>query len=224
MKKEMVLKMVHFSNRQDAGQQLAKKLLSYADKKDVIILALPRGGVPVAHEVAIVLHVPLDVLIVRKLGVPYNEELAMGALAMGGTILLDRELIESLGISRDMIEDVIHRETLELNRRNDLYRGGSEFPDVKGKIVLLIDDGIATGSTIKAALMALKKHKPNKIVVAVPVAPSSVYEDLYGMADEIVCLLTPDLFYAVGQAYMTFSQTTDGEVQKILGKFSNTKG
>lgn len=215
--------MALFSNRQDAGQKLAKKLLPYASNKNVIILALPRGGLPVGYEVAKALHIPLDAFIVRKLGVPYNEELAMGALALGGTIVLDQGLIQSLGISRDMVDDVIYRETRELNRRNDLYRGGGEFPDVQGKIILLIDDGIATGSTIKAALKALKKNNPSKIVVAVPVAPSSVYEDLYGMADEIVCLITPDFFYAVGQAYVSFPQTTDEEVQKILGKSSSDK-
>lgn len=208
--------MLIFENRQEAGKELAKSLPSYRDKKDTVIMALPRGGVPVAYEVAKALHLPLDVLIVRKLGVPFNRELAIGALAMGGITIIDQTMVTSFGVSRLEIEDVIEKEKQELNRRNDLYREGRDFPDVHSKTVILIDDGIATGSTMKAAIWALKEHHPHKIIVAVPVGPETIYDDFGQIADDVICLGTPSYFYAVGQVYKQFSQTSDAEVLEFL--------
>ncbi len=206
-----------YNNRQHAGLILARLLRRYANNVDVIILALPRGGVPVAYEVANKLSVPLDVFIVRKLGVPWHEELAMGAIASGGTIVLNDKLVHSLNIQQSEIDSVIKVEEVELLRRELAYRGKRPFPDMSGKTIILVDDGIATGSTIQVAIQALRKHHPAKIIVAVPVSAHDVYDEVSQHVDLLVCPLRPVNFCAVGLWYKDFSQTTDEEVVKLLG-------
>lgn len=206
-----------FRNRQDAGQQLVQHLIQYKNNANAIVLALPRGGVPVANEVAKNLHLPLDIFVVRKLGVPFHSELAMGAIASGGTIFLNDDVIADLNISKKEIERVIQEETAELARRESCYRkNGISFPNLTGKIVILIDDGIATGATFQAAILALKKLSLKKIIVAVPVAPASVVESLSSWVDEWVCLYSAPIFHGVSMFYQDFSQTTDAEVQSLL--------
>ena len=205
-----------FRDRRDAGRRLAAELSDYADQSDVLVLALPRGGVPVAYEVARALHAPLDVFMVRKLGVPGYEELAMGAIATGGLRVLDQELLRMLDIPRDVIEHVTAIETSELERRERQYRGDRPPPDVRGRTVILIDDGLATGSTMRAAIAALKKEGSKRIVVAVPVAPPETCEALRAQVDDVVCAVTPEPFRAVGLWYGDFSQTTDEEVRDLL--------
>jgi predicted phosphoribosyltransferase len=205
-----------FRDRRDAGRRLAAELSDYADQSDVLVLALPRGGVPVAYEVARALHAPLDVFMVRKLGVPGYEELAMGAIATGGLRVLDQELLRMLDIPRDVIERVTAIETSELERRERQYRGDRPPPDVRGRTVILIDDGLATGSTMRAAIAALKKEGSKRIVVAVPVAPPETCEALRAQVDDVVCAVTPEPFRAVGLWYGDFSQTTDEEVRDLL--------
>jgi putative phosphoribosyl transferase len=205
-----------FRNRSEAGRLLADKLAKYADKPDVIVLALPRGGVPVGYEVARALHAPLDVFVVRKLGIPGHEELAMGAVASGGVRVLNDQVVNGLGIPNYVIEAVANWELQELQRRERLYRGNRPPPDVKGKTIILVDDGLATGSTMLAAVQALKKLGPARIVVAVPVASGDTCELLQEYVDEVVCAVTPEPFYAVGLWYQDFSQTTDEEVRELL--------
>ncbi|KTD61757.1 phosphoribosyltransferase [Legionella spiritensis] len=207
-----------YSNRREAGKFLAKQLSDYANDPDVIVLALPRGGVPVAYEVAKALSVPLDVYIVRKLGVPGHEELAMGALASGGTMIFNEEIINTLFISEDAINQVIQAEENELKRREQIYRGKRPFPDLSNKTIILVDDGIATGATMRAAINGLYKQNPARIIIAVPVAALSTYEEMSVLADSIICPLKPVNFHAVGLWYSDFSQTTDKEVTDLLAR------
>lgn len=204
-----------FHDRTEAGRRLAEMLGDYAHRADVLILALPRGGVPVAFEVAKALHAPLDIFVVRKLGLPSNEELAMGALASGNIRVLNEEVVRSFGVANRIIEAVAEKEQVELKRRENLYRGDSAPPEVREKTILLVDDGVATGSTVRAAVAALRRQKPARIVVAVPVAPPSTCEVLRAEADEVVCARTPEPFYAVGQWYKVFDQTTDEQVRDL---------
>ncbi len=207
-----------YPNRQAAGKILAHALQAYANRPNVIVLALPRGGVPVAFEVAKSLNVPLDIFIVRKLGVPGHEELAMGALAMGGTIVFNDDVIKSLSISKQAIDHVIQEETKELQRRELNYRGQKPFPTLREKTIILIDDGIATGATLRAAIKALYQQKPASIVVAVPVAERTTSKKIASLVNKLVCPLITDDFYAVGQYYDDFSQTTDEEVRVLLNQ------
>ncbi len=207
-----------FKDRAEAGQQLAKQLMQYQDDSNAIVLALPRGGVPVAYEVAKVLHLPLDVFLVRKLGVPFQKELAMGAIASGGTMFFNDDILSELNISQNDIDAVIAKETAELSRRENLYRSDHVFPDVSGKTIVLVDDGIATGATIHAAIVALKKMSPKKIIAAVPVAPLSTVNEMTALVDEFVCLNPATNFYGVGGFYEDFAQTTDDQVQSLLLK------
>jgi putative phosphoribosyl transferase len=205
-----------FRNRAEAGHLLAQKLIAYAYRPDVLVLGLPRGGVPVAFEVAKALQVPLDIWLVRKLGVPTQKELAMGAIATGGVRVLNQEVVNWLGISDEVIDKVAAQEQQELERRNQVYRGNRPAPDVRNRTIILVDDGLATGSTMHAAIASLRQQQPDRIVVAVPVGPPSVYKDFKSEADEIVCLQTPELFNAIGVWYVDFSQTTDQEVRDLL--------
>ena len=210
-----------FANRTEAGQQLALRLRKYANRDDVIVLGAPRGGVPVAFEVATQLRVPLDVLVLRKLGVPGREEFAFGAIASGGVRIVDRDTVEGLGITGLDIERVTRAEKQELERRERAYRGGRPPLDVNGLIVILVDDGIATGSSMRAAIRALRQMKPSRIVIAVPVAPASTCNRLQFEADELVCLEMPEPFYGVGQFYDDFSQVSDEEVKDLLDNASS---
>jgi predicted phosphoribosyltransferase len=205
-----------FRDRSEAGRQLAARLAQYAGRPDVLVLALPRGGVPVGYEVVRALHVPMDVFIVRKLGVPGYEELAMGAVATGGVRVLNHQVVQGLGIPDYVIDAVAEWEQQELKRRERLYRGQRPPPDVRGKTVILVDDGLATGSTMLAAARALRQLGPARIVVAVPVASRDTCELLKSEVDEVVCAVTPEPFYAVGLWYRDFSQTTDEEVRELL--------
>ena len=205
-----------YRNRSDAGQYLATKLLQYKGREDVLVLALPRGGVPVAFEVAQVLQVPMDIFLVRKLGVPGHEELAMGAIATGGVRVLNEDTVNYLGIPPDVIDAIAEMELKELKRREIAYRGNRPEPDVKGKAVILIDDGLATGSTIRAAAQALRGQDPARIIVAVPVSAPQTCDEYRIGVDEIVCALTPKRFLGVGRWYHDFSQTTDEEVRDLL--------
>ena len=205
-----------FRNRTDAGRQLAEKLATYADRPDVLVLALPRGGVPVGSEVARALGAPLDAFLVRKLGVPGYEELAMGAVATGGVRVLNDEIVRGLGIVEHVIDVAVAREMEELARREQLYRGGSPPPNVAGRTVILVDDGLATGATMRAAVAALRRQHPARIVVAVPTASPDTREALKAEADDVICAMTPDPFFAVGHWYDDFTQTTDEEVRDFL--------
>lgn len=208
--------MTLFQNRQEAGQHLASQLSAYANRDDVIVLGLPRGGVPVAFEVAKALAVPLDVFLVRKLGVPGQEELAMGAIASGDTQVLNQEVIDVAGVTEAEIEAVVTREQQELQRREALYRGNRPAPVVQGKQVILIDDGLATGASMGAAVAALRTHDPARIIVAVPTASPEVCAAFQELVDEVICAVTPQPFYGVGAWYDDFSQTSDEEVQTLL--------
>jgi len=205
-----------FQNRRQAGRLLAAKLACYADRPDVIVFALPRGGVPVGYEVARALNAPLDVFLVRKLGVPGQEEFAMGAIASGGVRVLNEQAVNTLRIPNSVIERVTAGEQQELSRRERLYRGDRPSADVHGKTVILVDDGLATGSTMHAAVKALRQKQAGRIVVAVPVAAGETCESLRAEADDVVCAATPEPFYAVGLWYDDFSQTTDVEVHDLL--------
>jgi putative phosphoribosyl transferase len=205
-----------FQDRAQAGQILARHLMSYAGRPDVLVLALPRGGVPVAAEVARVLKAPLDVIVVRKLGVPGREELAMGAIASGDVRVLNDEIIDALQIPPHVVDAVTLRELRELKRREQAYRGERAPLCVRGCTVILVDDGVATGSTMKAALATLKRLDPARLVVAVPVAPPSTCAELRDRADECICVNTPEPFFAVATWYQDFSQTTDHEVRELL--------
>jgi putative phosphoribosyl transferase len=205
-----------FRDRHEAGRLLAERLAAYTDRLDVVILALPRGGVPVAFEIAAVLHVPLDVMVVRKLGVPGHEELAMGAIASGGVQVVNQEVMRHLGLSQAVLESVAATEYQELTRRERAYRGSHGAAIVEGRTVILVDDGLATGSTMRAAVAALRRRGPTRIVIAVPTAAPETCEELKTEVDEIVCATTPTPFYGVGQWYDDFSQTTDEEVRDLL--------
>jgi putative phosphoribosyl transferase len=207
-----------FPNRTEAGRRLAVLLREFAKRKDVIVLGIPRGGVPVAFEVARMINAPLDVLVLRKLGVPGHEELGFGAIASGGIRALNREIVEALRISPWDIELVTEREVKELKRREHAYRGRRPPLDVKRRTVILVDDGIATGSGMRAAVDALRQMKPAQIVIAVPVAPRSTCDHLRGEVDDLICLATPDPFYGVGQFYYDFSQVSDQEVNELLDR------
>lgn len=210
-----------YLDRKDAGQVLADLLTEYANRKDVIVLALPRGGVPVAYQIAKALHAPLDVFIVRKLGVPRHEELAMGAIATGNVTVFNEDIITELAIPKTEIQKVIQEERQELERREKVYRGDRPFPDLKNKIIILVDDGIATGATIRAAIKGLKQFKPKKLIAAVPVADPSICEELSKQVDTLVCPLQPLALHAVGLWYDEFEQTSDAEVHELLGSFNN---
>jgi putative phosphoribosyl transferase len=205
-------------DRSEAGRILADKLSSYANRPDVLVLALPRGGVPVAYEVAQALRAPLDVFLVRKLGLPGQEELAMGAIASGGTRVLNEEVVSKLNVPDEVIDTVAAEEQQELSRRERDYREGRPPPDVHGRTVILVDDGLATGSTMRAAVAALQQQRPARIVVAVPVGAAETCAELQHEADEVVCAQTPQPFYAVGAWYDIFSQTTDEEVRDLLAR------
>jgi putative phosphoribosyl transferase len=205
-----------FPNRTEAGRQLAEKLVKYAGRADVIVLGLPRGGVPVAFEVAQRLGAPLDVFIVRKLGVPGFEELAVGAIASGGVRVLNADVMRAIPNVDDVIASITARETAELERREQHYRDGRPAPDLRDRIVILVDDGLATGATMRAAVKALRQRGAAKIVVAVPVGPPDTCHEIEEQADETICLSTPEFFQAVGQYYEDFSQTTDEDVREVL--------
>ena len=207
-----------FRDRSDAGRQLAAKLAPYADRPDVLVLALPRGGVPVGYEVARELGAPLDVFLVRKLGVPGYEELAMGAVATGGVRVLNEQVVRALRILDYVIDAVAAKEEQELARRERLYRGDRPPPDVRGKTVILVDDGLATGATMHAAVQALREQQPARIVVAVPTASPEACDELRKEVDDAICAVTPEPFYAVGLWYENFSQTTDEEVRELLAR------
>jgi predicted phosphoribosyltransferase len=207
-----------FHDRHDAGRHLARALGRYVGRDDVLILALPRGGVPVGYEVAQALHAPLDVYLVRKLGVPGRPELAMGAIAIGGVRVLNTDVIESLGIPASTIDAVAAAETREIVRRDRRYRGDRPPPAVKGKSVIVVDDGLATGATMRAAVAALRAQDPARIVVAVPTASRETCRELQRDADEMICLTTPAPFYAVGAWYADFSPTEDDAVCDLLAR------
>jgi putative phosphoribosyl transferase len=212
-----------FPDRAEAGRFLATKLSKYSGRDDVIVLGLPRGGVPVAYEVARALRVPLDVFIVRKLGVPGFEELAVGAIASGGVRVLNEDVARALPNANEIIEAVTKRETAELERREQEYRDGRPAPDLQGKTVILIDDGLATGATMRAAVKALRQRGAAKIVVAVPVGPPDTCREFEDEADEVVCASAPEFFQAVGQYYEDFSQTSDEEVRDLLARGAQTR-
>ena len=212
-----------FSDRFDAGRQLAAALREYAHRPGVLVLALPRGGVPVGFAVAQELGVPLDIFLVRKLGVPGQEELAMGAVAGGGVRFLNQEVVRELGIAPEAFERVAQAEQRELERRDRLYRGELPHPVVEGQTVILVDDGLATGSSTRAAVRALSQQRPREIVVAVPLAAASTCELLRSEADKVICVAMPEPFYAVGQWYRDFSQTSDEEVRDLLARASDCR-
>ncbi|MBI3849920.1 MAG: phosphoribosyltransferase [Verrucomicrobia bacterium] len=211
---------MQFRDRIEAGQLLAKKLTKYANRPDVLVLALPRGGVPVGCEVARALNAPLDVFVVRKLGVPGHEELAMGAIASGGVRVLNGDVVEGLRISDEIIDSVAARELRELERRERAYRDDRPAPEVAGRTIILVDDGIATGSTMRAAVEALRQLEASRIVVATPTAALSTVREMRSDVDDFVAVMTPADFVGVGQWYENFSQTTDAEVRELLARAS----
>jgi predicted phosphoribosyltransferase len=205
-----------YRNRREAGQVLAALLAGYRGHPDVVVLGLPRGGVPVAYEIATALHAPLDVMVVRKLGVPGHEELAMGAIASGGVQVVNEEVVRHLGLTPAILASVAAIEQRELARREQAYRGERPPVPVEGRTVILVDDGLATGSTMRAAVTALRRRHPARIVVAVPTAAPETCEELKGQVEEIVCAMTPTPFYGVGEWYEEFGQTADEEVRELL--------
>jgi predicted phosphoribosyltransferase len=207
---------IRFENRAEAGRFLATKLMHYANDPNVLVLGLPRGGVPVAYEVARALDAPLDVFVVRKLGAPGHEEMAMGAVAMGGVRVLSQQIVKGLAISKPQVEAVVASERAELERREKLYRGDRPMPTMAGRTVILVDDGLATGASMWAAVLALKRFEPGRIVVAVPTAARETCAQFEREVDEVVCAIMPDPFYAVGLWYENFDQTTDEEVRDLL--------
>ena len=210
--------MALFKNRSDAGAKLAARVASVGYGPDALVLGLPRGGVPVAYEVAEALGAPLDVFVVRKLGAPGREELALGAIASSGVRVLNEDVIDSLRISKEDVARVAEREGLELTRREQLYRGERPFPNMEGRTVILVDDGLATGASMRAAVAALRQKKPDRIAVAVPVAAPEVCAEFRREVDKIICLETPQPFYGVGMWYGAFPQTSDEEVRELLGR------
>jgi putative phosphoribosyl transferase len=205
-----------FQDRFEAGRLLASKLSQFANRPDVVVLALPRGGVPVGFEVAKALNVPLDVFVVRKLGLPGHEELAMGAIASGGMRVLNEDVVQALGIPPEVIDAVAAKEQKELERREHEYRDGRPPIDVRGRTVILVDDGLATGSSMRVAALALRQKQPAQIIVAVPVASAKTCSEFESEVDKVVCAITPEPFWAVGQRYKDFSQTSDEEVRELL--------
>lgn len=211
-----------FADRVEAGRLLAEQLRSYAGRPDALVLALPRGGLPVAFEIATRLHLPLDIFLVRKLGAPGQPELAMGAIATGGARVLNEDVIRYLSVPPEVIDAVAHAEQIELERREQAYRGERPTPDLHGKQVILVDDGLATGSSMRAAIGAVRTQSPARIIVAVPVAARETCEELKREVEELVCLRTPEPFSAVGLWYDDFSQTSDEEVRDLLQRASET--
>jgi putative phosphoribosyl transferase len=209
-----------FRNREQAGRALADRLKVYANRSDVIVLALPRGGLPVGAEVAAALRAPLDVFVVRKLGTPGQPELAMGAIASGGVRVLNEDVVQVLNVTSDAIDRVAAVEQRELERREHLYRAGRPFPSIADQVVILVDDGLATGSTMRAAVKAVRLHRPSKVVVAVPTGAAETCEDFRHEADEVVCVVAPEAFNAVGAWYEEFPQISDDEVRDVLEKSS----
>lgn len=209
-------------DRITAGRALARAMEHYRDRQDLLVLALPRGGVPVAFELAEALHAPMDLMLVRKLGSPGQRELAMGAIASGGVRVLNEELVSYLGVSEETIEKVAASEQKELERRERAYRGDRPWPDIAGKCVILVDDGVATGATMRVAIKALRKQNPKELVVAVPVAPPDTVATLRREADAVVCLAMPEPFTAIGLWYANFSQVSDEEVTAQLARAWNT--
>jgi len=207
-----------YRDRTEAGRYLAEKLVGYAHEPDLLVLALPRGGVPVAYEVAAALVAPLDVFLVRKLGVPGHEELAMGAIASGGVRLLNQDVVNRLRIPAQAIDAVAAQEWEELRRRERAYHGDRPAPEVRDRTVILVDDGLATGSTMRSAVEAIRRQDPRRIVVAVPTASPSTCEEFRSVVDDVICARTPEPFYAVGLWYEDFSQTTDDEVRDLLAR------
>ena len=208
--------MVLFQDRAEAGRRLARDLSAYAGRPDILVLALPRGGVPVAYEVARALDAPLDVFVVRKLGVPGHEELAMGAIASGGVRVLNDDVVQALAVPNHVIDRIAAQEQQELARREQAYRGSRPSPQVQGRVVILVDDGLATGATMRAAVAAVRQQAPARVVVGVPVAAPEVCAEFARLVDDVVCVVTPEPFYSVGVWYDTFSQTTDEEVRRLL--------
>jgi predicted phosphoribosyltransferase len=213
-----------FRNRQEAGRRLAAYLGKYANRQDVMVLGVPRGGVPIAFEVAIALNLPLDVFVLRKLGVPGHEEFAFGAIGSGGVRVLDRDVVEYLGLSNLIIEAVTRAERAELARREQTYRGGRPPLDVRGQTVILVDDGIATGASLTAGVRALRQMQPAAIVIAAPVAPQTTVNRLRREVDDVVCAEIPETFFGVGQFYADFSQVSDEEVNELLQRASRQRG
>jgi putative phosphoribosyl transferase len=205
-----------FSNRREAGRELASKLVRYAGRTDVVVLALPRGGVPVAFEVAEALDAPLDIFVVRKLGMPGQPEYAIGAIASGGVRVISEEVVRAYAIPQPMIDAIVRAEQAELERRERVYREGAALIDLRNRTVILVDDGLATGSTMRAAVRAVRKHGPSRVVVAVPVGAPSTCDEFADVADETICARTPEPFSGVGRWYHDFSQTTDEEVRALL--------
>jgi len=212
--------MAIFKDRRDAGRKLAQKLSAYANRSDVIALALPRGGVPVAYEVALALNAPLDIFTVRKLGLPGHEELAMGAVASGGARVFNQDVVRTFNIPQGVVEAVAKQELKELERRERAFRGDREMREIHDRTAILIDDGLATGASMQAALMGLRARDPARIVVAVPTAPLETCEAFQPLVDEMICATTPEPFYGVGQWYEDFSQVTDEQVQTLLEQAS----
>jgi putative phosphoribosyl transferase len=210
--------MARFHDRRDAGKILAQELSAYAGRSDVIVLALPRGGVPVGYEVALALHAPLDLFIVRKLGLPEHEELAIGALASGGVRVLNEDMVHALQIPEEMIHRIVQQELQELRRREQSYRDDRPIPDLHQKIVILIDDGLATGASMRATVAGVRTQQPARIVIAVPTAAPETCHAFEFEVDEIVCTLTPEPFFGVSRWYENFSQVTDEEVRALLEK------
>jgi predicted phosphoribosyltransferase len=205
-----------FRDRREAGRAVAEELMPYRDKDDVLVFGLARGGVPVAWEIATALHAPLDVFLVRKIGVPGWSELAMGALASGGGLVMNEQVVSSLRVTDEQVREVIDSETAELARREHAYRGGRPMADPRGKVAIMVDDGIATGASMLAAVRAVRGADPKSIVVAVPVGPDSTCRELGQEADDVVCLTMPPGFEAVGQVYADFHQVSDDEVRELL--------
>lgn len=208
--------MLPIPDRESAGRALAQRLSRYRGRRETFVLALPRGGVPVGYEVAWALEVRFDLLLVRKLGVPWHRELAMGAIAANGVRVLNEDVLRSYGIELDQVAEVAAQEELELRRRARAYRGDRPWPELRDSSVILVDDGIATGATMKAGLAAVRKQEPREVCAAIPVAPWESLDELRLLADEVVCLETPDPFYAIGQWYDDFRQVDDGEVRRLL--------
>lgn len=209
-----------FRNREEAGRVLAERLKAYANRSDVVVLALPRGGVPVGVEVAAALRAPLDVFVVRKLGTPGQPELAMGAIASGGVRVLNEDVVQVLNLTNEAIDRVAQVEQQELDRRERLYRADRPFPNLERQVVILVDDGLATGSTMRAAVKAVRQHRPSTIVVAVPAGAAETCEEFRNEVDEIVCVIAPEAFRAVGAWYEEFPQISDEEVRDLLARSS----